>query len=143
KGGRIRVTLSRDYSGDGEHAFAVVRVADNGAGIAPEMLSRVFDLFVQADRNAASPAGLGLGLTVARRLVELHHGTIEATSNGKGSGSEFVVRLPEVASPPRANSSRRAKGVAAGARRHILIVDDNEDAAASLRMMLALEGHQV
>src|SRR5207253_9492069 len=57
--------------------------------------------------------------------------------------SEFVVRLPEVASPPRANSSRRAKGVAAGARRHVLIVDDNEDAAASLRMMLALEGHQV
>jgi signal transduction histidine kinase len=90
-GGRIWLTTCR------ENGHAVLRVRDNGAGIAPEMLPRIFDLFTQADATLdRAQGGLGIGLTLVRRLVEMHGGTVEAHSGGLGQGSEFVVRLPEV-----------------------------------------------
>src|SRR5262249_33916548 len=90
--GHIRLTAQR------EGGEAVLRVGDTGIGIAPDMLPHVFELFVQANHAAArSQGGLGIGLTLVKNLVEMHHGTVEARSAGLGQGSEFVVRLPLVA----------------------------------------------
>ena len=89
KGGRISLTAIE------EGGAAVVRIRDNGLGIPDEMLSRVFDLFAQVDQAGdKSAGGLGIGLSLVRRLVELHEGTVDVTSDGPGQGSEFVVRLP-------------------------------------------------
>jgi CheY-like chemotaxis protein len=107
-------------------------------GIAPDFLPRVFDLFAQSDRGLERrEAGLGVGLSIARSLVEAHGGRIEARSTGLGKGSEFTVRLPLGASP-----ISEAPGVAA-ARRRILIVDDNQDAREALSRLLEIAGHEV
>ena len=137
--GRIRVALEREGS------EAVVRVRDNGIGIAPDMLEAVFELFVQGSEPASRPRrGLGLGLTLVKRLVELHGGSVSARSEGSGRGSEFVVRLPleaGVALPaPRLPSSRAAE---ARAPRRILIVDDNVDGVTVLSSLLGRLGHEV
>jgi two-component system CheB/CheR fusion protein len=95
-GGHIRLAIAREM-GPGETPLAVVRVGDDGAGIEPAMLTRIFDLFVQGERGERPRAGMGIGLSLARRLVELHDGTLEAKSDGPGKGSEFVVRLPLLA----------------------------------------------
>ena len=96
-GGRIQLTAGTE---DGEVVF---RVRDNGVGIAPELLPRLFELFAQADRSLArSEGGLGIGLTVARSLAEMHGGTVTASSDGPGMGSEFVVRLPAAEAPAEA-----------------------------------------
>jgi CheY-like chemotaxis protein len=125
----------------------VLRVRDNGTGIAPELLPRVFDLFVQAERRLdRSQGGLGIGLTLVKRLVELHGGTIDAFSAGPGRGSEFVVRLPalaEAAEPPQAGREDPATSATAPSARRILVVDDNRDAAESLAMLLRLESQEV
>ena len=93
-GGRIRLAVARR---DGQ---AVVSVQDNGVGIPAPMLPKVFDIFTQVDRSLEkSQGGLGIGLSLVKRLVEMHGGTVEARSDGHGTGSEFVVRLP-VAAPP-------------------------------------------
>jgi PAS domain S-box-containing protein len=137
RGGRIWLTAERD--GD----EAVITVRDDGNGIAPEMLSRLFEMFVQV--NASSePAqrGLGVGLTLAKRIVELHGGTIEARSDGLGKGSEFAVRLPVVAPRPRRRAPRAAEAGPAVPRR-ILIVDDDRDLAQSLAMALESLGNEV
>jgi two-component system CheB/CheR fusion protein len=123
----------------------VVRVKDDGLGIEAEMLPRVFDLFVQADRSLdRSQGGLGVGLTLVRRLVEMHGGTAEAFSAGVGHGSEFVVRLPAVPEvsglPPEAAPRRPAEK---GRSLRLLLVDDNVDTAESLAMVLRLSGHEV
>ena len=127
----------------------VVRVRDDGIGIAPETLPRVFDLFMQADRSHdRSGGGLGIGLTLVRRLVELHGGSVEAHSAGLGQGSEFVVRLPVLA---RANQPERpgSRGITVAGLalspvdappRRILVVDDNVDTAESLAILLRLRG---
>ncbi len=125
---------------------AVVRVRDNGIGIAPDALSRVFDLFAQGTRTLdRAQGGLGIGLTVVRRIVELHDGTVEAHSAGVGHGSEFIVRLPTVAATSTTASSESTAAEVSALRRpaRVLMVEDNPDAAESLGMILQLLGHHV
>lgn len=142
EGGRIWLTVVQ------EQDKAAVRVRDTGLGIPVDMLSRVFDLFTQMERTRArAEGGLGIGLTLVRRLTEMHDGTVEAFSGGPGQGSEFVVRLPiaeneilSVKSPGSSGADQRA-GLASGKR--ILVVDDNRDSAESLAMLLRLFGNDV
>jgi len=136
RGGEISVTGYR------EGAEVVLRVRDTGIGIAPEMLGPVFDLFVRADQSrAGSEGGLGVGLTLARTVIELHGGTIIAQSEGPGRGSEFVVRLP-VGAPvgPTGPDDRRPVAIEA---RQILLVEDNDNVREALRRILTLDGHRV
>ena len=138
-GGRIALGAARE--GD----EAVIRVQDTGAGIEPEQLPRVFDLFTQADTSVArSGGGLGIGLTLVRDIVALHGGTVAAASEGPGRGSEFTVRLPLAPEPqaPRRPSAADRKRKAAAPRR-ILVVDDNRDSADSLSEVLRMHGHEV
>jgi PAS domain S-box-containing protein len=139
--GRIWLTASRD-----DH-HVVISVKDEGMGIAPDMLDRVFDLFVQVDASPSrSQGGLGIGLTLVRRLIEMHEGTVVAKSAGRGHGSEFVVRLPidVSAASKQDGSSRQASGLRAGREeRRVLIVDDNVDAADSIAMLLQASGFSV
>ncbi|HEX4590644.1 MAG TPA: PAS domain S-box protein [Gemmataceae bacterium] len=138
-GGTIRLSAER-LGND-----CVVRVQDNGIGIGAEMLPRVFELFVQADKSLdRAHGGLGIGLTLVKRLVEMHGGAVEAHSGGVGQGSEFVVRLravPEVAGLKPEDAPARLPRPAKALR--ILVVDDNVDTAESLAMVLRLMGHDV
>src|SRR5262245_41926591 len=138
EGGMIWVNLRLE--GD----EVTLRVRDKGVGIAPELLPHIFDLFTQADRSLdRSQGGLGIGLSLTQRLVELHHGEIEAHSAGLGQGSEFIVRLPVLRTSGMETdmtSTGTSKQAAQGWR--ILVVDDNVDAANMMAMMLRLYGHQ-
>jgi CheY-like chemotaxis protein len=134
--GRVEVTARRD---GGE---VVVSVRDTGVGIAPDMLGTVFDLFVQGERPLdRSQGGLGVGLTVARGLVELHGGTIAAYSGGAGAGTEVVVRLPACAPSAAAKDADPARSPPGALR--VLVVDDNVDAAEVLAEALRALGHEV
>ncbi len=138
--GHIRLTAERDGG------VAVLRVGDTGIGIAKDMLPRIFELFVQVDHaSTKAQGGLGIGLTLVKNLVEMHNGTVEARSEGLGKGSEFVVRLPISAQHLREDRPEPGQTddlvVASGHR--LLVVDDNQDAAVSLAMLLKLQGHEV
>jgi two-component system, sensor histidine kinase len=137
-GGTIEVVVGAD-GGD-----AVLRVRDSGVGIAPEMLRRVFEPFVQAERGPdRGPGGLGLGLTLVRRIAELHGGRVDASSDGPDRGSAFAVRLPALPAPSSDHVVTPGGPVSDGARRRILVVEDNEDARAMLRLVLSLAGQEV
>ncbi|HEX6999843.1 MAG TPA: ATP-binding protein [Gammaproteobacteria bacterium] len=138
-GGRVWLRLER------HGAQAVVSVRDTGAGIPPGALSDVFEMFSQLQTDDRRSAGLGIGLAIARELVLMHGGTLEARSEGIGRGSEFIVRLP-VLEPALPADGKHEPAAAAGAPlRHlsVLVADDNEDALATLAHMLELAGHRV
>ena len=138
-GGQVTVTVAADAVA----AQATITVRDNGMGMEPELLDRIFETFTQADRTLArSRGGMGLGLALVRGLVQLHGGEVRASSAGLGKGSEFQIRLPagrEAAAltpaAPAASAPRRS--------RRVLLIEDNDDCASSMRMVLELGGHEV
>jgi PAS domain S-box-containing protein len=123
----------------------LIRVKDTGIGIEPAMLPKVFDPFTQIDKTGhRAEGGLGIGLTLVRRLVEMHGGKVQASSEGRGKGSEFIVRLPILQERPGSDRTTPARvGGKPGSTRRILVIDDNRDAAETLAKLLRLIGHEV
>jgi PAS domain S-box-containing protein len=137
-GGRIRVIAQRDGTD------AVVTVSDAGIGIPADKLAAIFDMFTQIDHSLEqSQGGLGIGLTLVKRLVEMHGGSVEARSDGVGQGSAFVVRLPIAIDVSEVSAPEPSESLENGATHRILVVDDNKDSADSLAMLLQLTGHEV
>ena len=141
EGGHIRLTARAD---DRE---VVIAVRDSGVGIAADLLPHVFDLFAQADRSLERrQGGLGIGLTLVRRLVDMHGGRVEAASEGPGRGSEFTIRLPRLAvdaAEPGAEPALETPEGPPGPARRVLVVDDQPDSTDSLALFLRLRGHEV
>jgi two-component system CheB/CheR fusion protein len=138
RGGEVTVRLTVD----GARRAAVLTVTDTGIGVDPQLLPKLFEAFVQADRSVErSRGGLGLGLALVKGIVELHGGTVGAVSKGAGAGSTFTVELPliDVESPEPTGDERQPEP----ARRRVLVVEDNEDSAESLKMYLEILGHDV
>jgi len=137
--GRISVTIQR------EGQEAVLRVRDNGVGITPDLLPRVFDLFTQSDQTLdRSEGGLGVGLTVVQRLVELHGGRVGVASPGVGHGAEFMIRLPAAEPPADKKAPPTEKTATASPRAlRVMVVDDNEDTADTTGLLLRQLGHDI
>ncbi len=139
-GGHISLSVERQGS------QVAVSVKDDGIGIPAQMLPQVFEMFTQGDHSLEkSHSGLGVGLSIVKSLVDMHGGTVEASSAGHGFGSEFTVRLPVLVSPTSESrpSGDDQESLSASARRRILVADDNEDAATTLAMVLELMGNEV
>ena len=139
EGGQLHVCLKQD------DAHALLQVSDNGIGIAPDLLPVVFDLFTQGQRTPdRSQGGLGLGLALVKKVVELHDGAVEARSDGPGHGSTFTMRLPLLRDAVKAPAPAPGRaGPAAPQALRVLVVDDNVDAARTLAMVLEVAGHGV
>jgi len=138
EGGHIRLT-ARDLADE-----VVITVRDSGVGIAPELMPYVFDLFTQADRSLERrQGGLGIGLTLVRRLVEMHGGRAEAASEGPGRGSLFTIHLPRLGLEAAEPVPSPAPDGPAGPGRRVLVVDDHPDSSESLALFLRLRGHEV
>jgi PAS domain S-box-containing protein len=137
-GGRIEVEVTREAD------LAVVRVKDTGIGMGADLISRVFDLFVQGERALdRAEGGLGIGLTLVKRLVALHGGDVIALSEGRGRGSEFVVRLPALAQKPAKSRARHdAQTPEPREPKRVLVVDDNRDSADTITALLLAWGHE-
>ena len=134
-GGRIRLEIKASEK------EVQIRVIDNGCGISPELLPHVFDLFVQSERTLdRSQGGLGIGLSVVKRLIEMHGGSVSAESAGVGCGTTVTMRLPRLASP--AQTALVPRQLKEKSSRRVLVVDDNRDAADSMTILLARLGHQ-
>jgi signal transduction histidine kinase/CheY-like chemotaxis protein len=134
--GRIEVSVRR------EGGSAVFSVRDSGLGLEVELLPRIFDLFVQGERALdRSQGGLGIGLTLVRRIAELHEGRVEARSEGAGKGSEFILQLPAIEAPAEAAEDEATPRNATC--RRIALVEDNEDVRSGLRVLLEMAGHEV
>jgi PAS domain S-box-containing protein len=137
-GGTVWVTVAR------EGADAVLRVADTGVGISADLLPRIFDLFVQGGRSLdRKSGGLGIGLSLVRRLAELHEGRVEAESAGPGEGSVFTVRLPALDSSTASRPSEAKAPAIDTPPRRIVLIEDNEDSREMLRVSLQMSGHEV
>jgi PAS domain S-box-containing protein len=137
-GGHIRLHARRD-SGS-----VLVSVADDGIGISQDVLPRVFTMFAQGDlATGGLRGGLGVGLSIVRKLVALHGGSVEARSDGPGRGAEFVVRLPALEAPVEPSPRPRGPALPRASSRRILVVDDDEDSAASLALVLRMKGNNV
>jgi PAS domain S-box-containing protein len=136
-------SIRLDVSCDGE--VVVIAVRDEGIGMGSEHLESVFDIFMQVDRSLSrSRSGLGIGLTLVRRFVAMHGGTVTAHSDGYGKGSTFTVRLPARVAAPREERPEEPRSAAAGSQRHrILVVDDHRDAATTLSALLRMNGNEV
>jgi PAS domain S-box-containing protein len=137
RGGKVTLAVTR------EGPDAVLRLRDTGVGIPRRLLARVFEMFVQVERQPGAESGLGIGLTLARRLVELHGGRVWAESDGPGRGTTMVIRLPLAAPSEQQGAALGPPSAGATTARRVLVVDDNEDAAEMLEMFLTLGGHEV
>jgi two-component system CheB/CheR fusion protein len=136
-GGRISVSAER-HGGE-----VVVKIRDSGRGIPPDKLEEIFEMFTQVEPAIdRAHGGLGIGLTLVKRLIELHEGTVQAFSEGKGRGSEFVVRLRLPDDVPQVQRSAEPAGPERASSLRILVVDDNEDSAKSLALLLEMSGNQ-
>ena len=148
-GGRIQLELDRERGADGNWSHALIRVTDNGRGISSEAMPRLFEPSTHEERlNSGAHGGLGIGLIVVRGLVEMHGGVVEARSDGLGCGSVFTVRLPLLATEELTLTVAPAHSPAPepagnGSALRILVVDDNQDSAISMTLLLELQGHEV
>ena len=138
RGGTIWITAARIDQG------VVIKVRDNGIGIPKESLPLVFDMFMQVERSSSrGQGGLGIGLTLVKQLVEMHGGSVSVQSDGPGQGSEFTVTLPATQPPLSVNSQSAPKMPPGSLKQRILVVDDNQDGATSLAMLIKILGAEV